>query len=213
VPWRSGAAGRRPWPPGAQASRPVQAAAPRGSPPGAVRQAVPGADPSPHATEGAHQAMGAARADQSRHPWVGTRRSPGGCATALPPAGQVDRAPHRLVPGSALAESEVAPVSDPTPECGVRSRATDPSHPRSRSLMTPERSSGGQRRAGKLHEPCDRADGGRATPLDLRRLYTQRLGKPATGGRATASWQPSSNPAGWKGLGILADASRTRNGL
>ena len=171
VSWLEGDAGRRPSPPGAHASRPVQAAAPRCSPPGDVRAAVPGADPSPHATAGAQHATGAERADPSRQSGVGTWRSHGGCETALPPTGPVDRAPPRRVPGPALAASAGAPVSNPTTDGGVRSRATAPSHARARLLRTPERRSGGTRRAGTLHEPCARADGGRATPLDLLRLY------------------------------------------
>ena len=46
-----------------------------------------------------------------------------------------------------------------------------PSHPRSRPTMTPGRSSRGKRLAGKLHEPFDRADRGRAFTPHLFRLY------------------------------------------
>jgi hypothetical protein len=186
-PRLAGHAGRRPSPPGAHAARPVHPADPRGSPPGAVRAAVPGAAPRPHPTAGAPHATGAERADPSRPPWGGTLRSHGGGETALAPAGPVDRAPPRRVPGPARAASEVAPVAHPTTACGVRSRATAPSHARSRPLLTPARRRGGKRRAGTLHEPCARADGGRATPPDLLRLYS-RWGHVPSGSRITP-WQ------------------------
>jgi hypothetical protein len=41
---------------------------------------------------------------------------------------------------------------------------------------------------------------------------TPNVGKPRTRGRATAYWQPRSNPAGCEGLGSLADACRARKG-
>jgi hypothetical protein len=40
--------------------------------------------------------------------------------------------------------------------------------------MTPGWSSGGKRLAGKLHEPFDRADGGRAATPNQLRLYSPR---------------------------------------
>ncbi len=95
----------------------------------------------------------------------------GGCETALPSAGPVDRASPLLVPGQALAESDVATVSHSPVDRGVRFGATDTSHPRSRPTMTPGRSSRGKRLAGKLHEPFDRADRGRAFTPHLFRLY------------------------------------------
>jgi hypothetical protein len=39
--------------------------------------------------------------------------------------------------------------------------------------MIPKRGSGGKRLAGKLHEPFERADGGRALQPHLLRLYSE----------------------------------------
>jgi hypothetical protein len=112
------------------------------------------------------------RADQSRHSRLGALLSQGGCEAALPPARWVDRAPPRLIPGQTLAEPDVAHISDPSADWRVWLGATDAPDSRSCPPMTPRWSSRGKRLAGTLHEPFERADGGRAPQPDLLRLYT-----------------------------------------
>jgi hypothetical protein len=161
---------------------------------------------------------GTARADQSRHARLGALRSPGGGAAALPPARWVDRAPPRLLPGHTLAEPEVAHRSDPSAAWSVGLGATDAPDSRSCPPMTPRWSSRGQRRAGKLPEPCARADGGRAPQPDLRRLYTRRVGEPRPWGRglqslhlerATRSRRRGGRPAGPRARKDVSRGNRT----
>src|SRR6266850_2090137 len=92
VPGRQGEAGHRPPSTGLQAPRPVSPAAPLCSPPGEVGAAVPGADSKPDTTESAPEASGGDRADQPGDSWLGVLLPQGGCETALPSAGPVDRA-------------------------------------------------------------------------------------------------------------------------
>ena len=162
LPGVQGEAGPRASAAGLQAPQPGQPAEPVCHPPGEVGEAVPGADSSPHETEGPFEAPGSARADHPGESGVGALLPQGGCATALPSARSVDRAPALFVSGQTLAESEVAPVSHSPADRGIWPGATDASDPRSCSPRTPGGSRRGKRLAGKLHEPFDRADGGRA---------------------------------------------------
>ena len=208
VPGRPGDAGHRPPATGRHAPRPVSPAAPRCAPPGAGGAAVPGAEAQPDATASAPEASGGERAEQPGDAGRGARLPPGGGETARPSAGPVDRAAPRLVPGHARAEAEGATVAHAPVDRGGRCGAADTSPPRSRPTMTPGGSSRGKRRAGTRHEPCDRADRGRAFTPHLFRLYTRRTGKPSTGGRT---------PGDRRGSGLITAScpmkfGPTRNG-